>query len=67
MKTEVQGFPGPVVLVANVRAIIQTFQSSATTGAKAFWTGLILILPVRVMMVQRHSCLEPTQYVGHTG
>lgn len=46
MKIEIQGFFGLVVLVANVWAIIQTFQSNATTGAKVFWTVLILILPV---------------------
>ena len=46
MKIEIQGLFGLVVLVAVVWAIIQTFQSGATTGAKVFWTVLILILPV---------------------
>lgn len=46
MEIEVNGFLGLVVLVANVWAIIQTFQSVATTGSKVFWTVLILILPV---------------------
>lgn len=46
MKIEIQGFFGLLILVANVWAIIQTVQSSATTGAKVLWTVLILILPV---------------------
>lgn len=46
MGIELGGIGGLVILVANVWAIIQTFQSNATTGSKVFWTVLILLLPV---------------------
>lgn len=46
MNIEIQGITGLIVLVVSVWAIIQTFQSGATTGVKVFWTVLILILPV---------------------
>lgn len=46
MGLEIQGIGGLVILIANVWAIIQTFQSAATTGSKVFWTVLILILPI---------------------
>jgi Phospholipase_D-nuclease N-terminal len=37
---------GIIVLIADVWAIINVFQSSADTGKKVLWTVLILILPV---------------------
>lgn len=37
---------GLIVLAADVWAIINIFQSSATTGNKALWTLLVLVLPV---------------------
>lgn len=46
MDIEIQGITGLIVLVVSVWAIIQIFQSDATTGSKVFWTVLILILPV---------------------
>ena len=41
-----QGLFGLVVLVADVWAIVNVFQSSADTGRKVLWTVLIIILPV---------------------
>jgi hypothetical protein len=41
-----QGLFGLVVLVADVWAIINVFQSGADTGKKVLWIVLILILPV---------------------
>jgi phospholipase D-like protein len=41
-----QGLFGLVVLVADVWAIVNVFQSSADTGKKVLWVVLILILPV---------------------
>ena len=35
-----------LVLIADVWAIVNVFQSYETTGKKVFWTLLILILPV---------------------
>ncbi len=46
MGVEIGGLLGLVVLVASVWAIIQIFQSRATTGMKVFWIVLILLLPL---------------------
>lgn len=46
MGIEVGGIFGLILLVACVWAIVQIFQSSASTGAKVFWTVLVLILPL---------------------
>jgi len=35
-----------VVLVADIWAIIQVFQSREATGTKVLWTVLILLLPI---------------------
>ena len=41
-----QGLFGLVVLIADVWAIVNVFQSSADTGRKVLWTVLVAILPV---------------------
>ena len=41
-----QGLFGLIVLVADVWAIVNIFQSSADTGRKVLWTVLVIILPV---------------------
>jgi hypothetical protein len=41
-----QGLFGFVVLIADVWAIVNVFQSSADTGRKVLWTVLVIILPV---------------------
>ncbi len=41
-----QGLGGIIVLVADVWAIVNIFQSSADTGAKVLWTVLVILLPV---------------------
>lgn len=41
-----QGLFGLVVLVADVWAIVNIFQSAADTGKKVLWTVLVIILPV---------------------
>jgi hypothetical protein len=41
-----QGLFGLVVLIADVWAIVNVFQSSADTAKKVIWTVLIIILPV---------------------
>ena len=46
MGIEVGGLLGLILLVAAVWAIYSIFQSSASTGAKALWTVLIIVLPV---------------------
>ena len=41
-----QGLFGLIVLIADVWAIVNVFQSSADTGRKVFWTVVVIILPV---------------------
>lgn len=43
---EVNGLWGLLVLAADVWAIVNIFQSSATTGKKVLWTVLVILLPV---------------------
>jgi hypothetical protein len=40
------GLGGLIVLVADVWALINIFQSSADTGKKVLWTVLVVLLPV---------------------
>lgn len=37
---------GIIILIADIWAIIQVIQSSATTGMKVLWVLIILVLPV---------------------
>jgi hypothetical protein len=46
MGIEVSGLFALAVLVADIWAIVNVFQSVATTGKKVFWIVMILILPV---------------------
>ena len=46
MGLEVGGIFGLIILVADIWAIVSTFQSQATTGKKVFWIVLVLLLPV---------------------
>ena len=41
-----QGIGGLIVLIADVWAIVNIFQSSADTGKKVLWTVLVIVLPV---------------------
>jgi len=43
---EISGLFGVLVLIADVWAILNIFQSSATTGSKALWIVLVLVLPL---------------------
>ena len=40
------GIFGILVLLADIWAILNIFQSSATTGTKALWILLVLVLPL---------------------
>ena len=42
----VHGIWGLLVLIADVWAIVNIFQSSADTGKKVLWTVLVIVLPV---------------------
>ena len=46
MGIEVGGLLGLIVLIADIWAIVKTFDSPATTGKKVFWIVVILILPI---------------------
>jgi hypothetical protein len=46
MNVQVNGLWGLLVLAADVWAIVNIFQSSASTGAKVGWTLAVLLLPV---------------------
>jgi succinate dehydrogenase/fumarate reductase cytochrome b subunit len=41
-----QGLGGLIVLIADVWAIVNIFQSGADTGKKVLWTVLVVVLPV---------------------
>jgi succinate dehydrogenase/fumarate reductase cytochrome b subunit len=41
-----QGLGGLIVLIADVWAIVNIFQSGADTGRKVLWTVLVILLPV---------------------
>jgi hypothetical protein len=43
---EVSGLIGIIILVADIYAILKIAQSSASTGNKALWIALVLVLPV---------------------
>jgi hypothetical protein len=45
------GLIGLLILVLDIWAIINVFQSTASTGAKALWTVLILILPILGLVI----------------
>jgi len=46
MGIEVGGLLGLIILIADIWAILKTLGSSATTGGKALWIAVILLLPV---------------------
>ena len=41
-----QGIFSLIVLIADVWAIVNIFQSAADTGKKVLWTVIVIILPV---------------------
>jgi hypothetical protein len=46
MGIEVGGLLGLVILIADIWAIVKTFDSPSSTGSKVLWIALILVLPV---------------------
>lgn len=51
MKIEVGGLLGLLILIADVWAIVNIFQSPASTGSKVLWTVLVLLLPVLGLII----------------
>ena len=48
---EVSGLIGIIILVADIYAILKIAQSSASTGNKALWIALVLLLPVLCVII----------------
>jgi hypothetical protein len=46
MGFDVNGIIGLLVLIADIWAIVSTFQSRASTGKKVVWIAIVLLLPV---------------------
>lgn len=46
MGIEVTGVFSLLVLIADIWALVNIFQSGATTGAKVIWVVLVLLLPL---------------------
>jgi hypothetical protein len=46
MGFEISGLFGLIILIADIWAIVNVFQSGASTGKKVLWIVLILILPI---------------------
>ncbi len=46
MGIEVGGLLGLIILAADIWAIVNVFQSGASTGKKVIWILVILVLPV---------------------
>jgi len=46
-----EGILGLIVLVLDVFAILKIAQSSATTGGKALWIVIVLILPILGLII----------------
>jgi hypothetical protein len=51
MGIEVGGIIGLVILIADIWAIVKTFESSSSTGTKVLWIVLILFLPVLGLII----------------
>lgn len=48
---ETGGILGLLLLAADVWAILNIFQSSASTGSKALWIVLVLVLPLLGLII----------------
>ena len=46
MGIEVSGIFGLILLVADIWAIVNVFQSRTSTGKKVLWIVLVLVLPL---------------------
>jgi len=45
------GILGLVILIADIWALVKTFQSPVSAGAKVLWTILIFLLPVLGLII----------------
>ena len=51
MGVEVSGLIGLIILIADIWAIVNVFQSGAGTAGKVLWIVLILILPLLGLLI----------------
>ena len=51
MGLEIGGLFGLLVLILDVWAVVNVFQSTASTGAKVAWIVLIILLPVIGLLI----------------
>jgi hypothetical protein len=51
MGIEVGGILGLVILIADIWAIVKTFESPTSTGTKVFWIVLVLLLPILGLII----------------
>jgi succinate dehydrogenase/fumarate reductase cytochrome b subunit len=51
MGIEIGGILGLVILIADIWAIVKTFESPSSTGAKVLWILLILVLPLLGLII----------------
>lgn len=51
MGIEIGGIVGLIIVILDIWAIVNVFQSGATTGAKVIWTILILVLPLLGLII----------------
>jgi succinate dehydrogenase/fumarate reductase cytochrome b subunit len=51
MGLEVGGILGLVILIADIWAIVKTFESPSSTGTKVLWIVMILVLPVLGLII----------------
>ena len=48
---EVSGILGLLILLGDIYAILKIVQSSATTGSKAVWILVVLVLPLLGLII----------------
>ncbi len=58
---ELHGLWGLIVLIADVWAIVNIFQSSASTGQKVLWTVVVIVLPVLGFIIWYFAGPKTTQ------
>lgn len=51
MTSGISGIISIIILIADIWAIVNVFQSSASLGAKLIWTVLIILLPVLGLLI----------------
>lgn len=51
MNVEISGIFGLLILIADIWAILNIAQSSATTGKKVLWIVVILLLPLLGLII----------------